>query len=112
MTRGIQFGEVIHIHPYHWDAKTERLELVKSTWKKLLWYFNVCLTFAYGTFVSLRCGQTNISQEESDSRKIYMRCALLYYNIPVLFQIMLLWKTEDIPDFFHKYTKNMEKIDG
>lgn len=112
LARGIKFSMLIHAHPYEWNSKTKTLNVTKVNWKRYMWYWNVVMNFSNWVFVVSRCIQINTSDEYTTGRKIYMRSTVLYYTMPALFQIVFLWKTEELADFYYKYVTSMKKIDG
>ena len=112
LKRAFFFSHLLRFHPFEWNRSLNAPRLVSSKYQIFLWYLNVVLTFTYYGFIAYRCVQTNRDPRSSQSEKIYMQFALVYYTFPVLFQASNLINRNNLPVCVARYLRFLRHCQG
>ena len=99
--------------PFTWDKINNQIELSKAPGRKFIWYFHIFAQTAHFLFLLGRYIQFKYFVETATpSVKIYCEYAMLSYSIPVMFQLCILARLNEMTDFFHDFTQLFSRVQG
>ena len=104
--KSFKLGQPFSFHPYEWNEDRSLPCWTKSKLKVAFWSLNVLVTLAHWGFIIVRAVQVKLDGETGTSmRMIYMQFMVIYFTIPVLFQVTFLTHRGNLVRYIEGFLK-------
>ena len=97
----------------HWNKTTGRVEVQTSRIRWFLWLLNIFLHLTHVIFMFCRYVQFNYIEESAKaSVKIYTEYAVVAYTIPLMLQLSMYFRLDDLVGYINEYIEFYASVEG